>query len=72
MQSLDRNILSYPYDACSGQDISVLKTFYRWAKPLVDRSVQEAIKLGQASCSIDLYFPSHILPELFDVIFVPI
>ena len=71
MLSADRDILSYPYAARSEQTTSALQAFYKWAKPLVDKSVRDAVEMGQSFRRIDSYFRPRIPQELFDVILMP-
>ena len=56
MLAADRDIMSIPYSARLEQPTSTLQTFYKWAKPLVDKSVQDANELGRSFQRIDHYF----------------
>jgi hypothetical protein len=71
MLASDRVILSMSFDRRYTQTTASLRTFYAWAKPLVDKSTHDANGLGSQFRRIDTYFRPLILPELFDVILIP-
>jgi hypothetical protein len=72
MLASDRDILSMEFDRRYNQTTASLRTFYVWAKPLVDKSTHDANELGSQFRPIDTYFRRPLLPpELFDVILLP-
>ena len=71
MLAADQDILSTPYTRRLEQPTTTLRTFYNWAKPLVERSVQEAAELGPSFRRIDSYFCPNIPPALLDAISIP-
>ena len=71
MLAADRDILSIPYTRRLDQPTPTLRSFYKWAKPMVERSVQEADELGRSFRRIDSYFGPRVPPELWDVILIP-
>jgi hypothetical protein len=64
----DRDILALPFDRRPAQNTQTLRSFYTWAKPLVDNSIHDANELGSRFRRIDSYFRPTVPPELFDVI----
>ena len=57
VMTADRDIFSYPFDQRQEQSTAALRAYYQWAKPIVERSVQEATELGSNFRRIDSYFP---------------
>ena len=55
--------------------LSTLRSFYNWAKPIVDVSIRDAAVLGQRGRKLTSYFAKNIPavpPWLHDVIHIPV
>jgi hypothetical protein len=71
MMQHDRNLLAYPMEGQRLQSTTTLNTFYRHAKPIVEKSIEDAQKLGQNFRRMNDHFQPirQLIPEaLFDVI----
>jgi hypothetical protein len=71
MMQHDREILAYPMEGRRLQSTTTLNTFYRHAKPIVEKSIEDAKTLGQNFRRINEHLQPirHLIPAaLFDVI----
>lgn len=73
MLSANREIFSTPWDLRSQQSTPKLKSYHKWASPIVKQSILDAADFGQNFRRIDAYFPAlqPVLPQhLRDVIHI--
>jgi vacuolar-type H+-ATPase catalytic subunit A/Vma1 len=66
----DRDILAFPFDRRQTQSTATLHDFYKWVKPLVNKSIHDANELGSRFRRLDSYFRTPVPPELFDLILI--
>jgi hypothetical protein len=70
MLSSDRSILDYPLADRTYHSTTSLRNFLLFAKPIIRRSIKDAVTLGSNTKMIDIYFGPRFPPplELWDVI----
>jgi hypothetical protein len=68
----DKDIFSTPFEDRLLQIMRTLHVFYKFVKPIVEKSICEARDFGATFCPIDDYFgpapPPPIPNEIFDII----
>jgi hypothetical protein len=67
----DRNVFAYPFEVRHLQSTSALNAFYQHAKPIVETSLKDALRLGPRFLPLDHYFPpvQNTIPQnIFDII----
>jgi hypothetical protein len=67
----DRDLFTYPLAARQFQSTSALQAFYQHAKPIVETSLKDSIRLGSRFRPLGHYFPPVLLPisqHIFDII----
>jgi hypothetical protein len=72
MLAHDRDIFALPFETRQLQSTRTLRTFYTFAKPIVEKSIREAQDFGMTFRRIDEYFspapPPAIPLEIFEII----
>jgi hypothetical protein len=68
MLAAERDIFAFDFDYRHLQSTTQLCAFYTLAKPMVDKSISDANKLGTRFRHIHDYFRPPIPEELYDVI----
>jgi hypothetical protein len=66
--SHDQAIFDYPLESRKLQSTSTLLAFYKHAKPIVDKSLEDASTFGALFQTIDQHFRPRIRPAIFDII----
>jgi hypothetical protein len=67
----DRDVFAYTFEVRHLQSTSALNAFYQHAKPIVETSLKDALRLGSRFRPLDHYFPPvlHNMPQnIFDII----
>jgi hypothetical protein len=68
MMAHDRDIFAYPMDSRHLQSTPTLQAFYQHAKPIAEKSIADALKIGWNFRPIDVYFRPLIPQAIFDII----
>jgi hypothetical protein len=66
-----RDVFAYPLEARQLQSTSVLHAFYQHAKPIVETTIKDSLRLGSRLRPLDHYFLPvlHTIPQhIFDIV----
>ena len=64
----DQDILSVPYEVRERQSLVTLQSFYKYAKPIADKSIKQAAEMGPNFKTIKQYFRPIVPQALKDII----